>query len=328
MSLSYSEVYHRGKNIRVPSVCVEGRTVVAVGKWIRLAFVPDEDWTEGQAVTEPEQFVGRLREAGLRADIFSFGQKVPETKPKYPYVFEWDNVAAIPLTTFDDWWEKLPQETRKNVRRAGKRGVEVKTVPLDDQLLKGIVEVYNADPIRQGVPNAHYGKSFETLKREVSTFPEVSEFIGAYEGEELIGYIKVLYLGQVAALMNIVSKNSHQDKRPTNALLAKAVERACEKGKVFLLYGKFCYGNKTGSPLAEFKRRNGFEQVNFPKYFIPVTARGRVSLALRLHRGPLGLLPAGAINALVKLRARLYGLRAVRRLLAGRRAGPEPAAQE
>ena len=45
------------------------------------------------------------------------------------------NSAAIPITNFNDWWEKrLPQETRKNVRRASRRGVTTRVVSMDGVL--------------------------------------------------------------------------------------------------------------------------------------------------------------------------------------------------
>ncbi len=90
-----------------------------------------------------------------------------------------------------------------------------------------------------------------------------------------------------------------------NALIAKAVEVCQEKGIAHLVYGKFTYGNKEKSQLAEFKQRNGFIQMDFPRYFIPLTIKGKIFLRLRLHRGILGLLPSSLINILWRIRAAL-----------------------
>ena len=62
---------------------------------------------------------------------------------------------------------------------------------------------------------------------------------------------------------------SHQDSRPTNALLAKAVELCEAKGVSCLIYGQFNYGNKRDNPLREFKIRCGFTEfscrgISFP----------------------------------------------------------------
>jgi len=113
-------------------------------------------------------------------------------------------------------------------------------------------------------------------------------------------------MGQVAAILHIVSMDQHYDKRPANALITKSVEICEAKGMTHLLYGKFTYGNKTNSPLTEFKHRMGFEQVNFPRYYIPLTLKGRVAVSLGLHRGLIGMLPAGLLAFLLKTRAGFY----------------------
>ena len=94
----------------------------------------------------------------------------------------------------------------------------------DDKLVCGIREIYNEVPIRDGRPFPHYGKKFDTVKREVTTMPDRSEFLGAYCGEELIGFIKLIHMGKLSSILHIVSKRAHYDKRPTNSLLAAAVE--------------------------------------------------------------------------------------------------------
>ena len=109
--------------------------------------------------------------------------------------------------------------------------------------------------------------------------------------------------------MQILSMEAHYDKRPMNALLAKAVEVCSERGMSWLVYGKYVYGNKQQSTIGEFKRRNGFRQVNYRRYFVPLTWRGRVAMRLRLHRGLLGLLPERAIQVLLAGRARALAWR-------------------
>ena len=68
----------------------------------------------------------------MKADIFSFTQKLPATRPKYSYPMESESIAAISLISFKEWWEGLPQETRKNVRRSPKRGVVIRVEEFDD----------------------------------------------------------------------------------------------------------------------------------------------------------------------------------------------------
>ena len=163
-------------------------------------------------------------------------------------------------------------------------------------------------PVRQGKRNREFGKSFDDLKRDHSSFLDRSDFICAYFGDELIGLLKVVYCGQVAAILNLELKASHEDKRPANALIAKAVELCIGKAKTYLTYGKFNYGNKRRDPLTEFKIRNGFGEISVPRYYVPLTKWGWLCIQLGLHRGLLGLLPSSAIRVLVALRARWYGV--------------------
>jgi hypothetical protein len=305
-----AEIRIAGKTLYVPSAEVCGRTVVVTGNWLRRAAIKDEDLVEGDIVENPRVFLDELRRSPLQADIFSFSQKIPDTTPKYPYSLEWDNWAAIPLTSYTDWWEKrLPQESRRNVRRAAKRGVVVRAAQFDDEFVRGIQGIYNETPIRQGRRFWHFGKDFETLKMENATYLDRSDFLGAYFNEELIGFIKIIYVDRMAILIHIISKNEHHDKRPANALLAKAVEVCATKSISFVLYAKYVYDGNENSPLTEFKRRNGFEQIRYPRYFVPLSAKGRLAIRCGLHRGAKGVIPGPLFNLLRRLRSEFYRLR-------------------
>jgi hypothetical protein len=85
-------------------------------------------------------------------------------------------------------------------------------------------------------------------------------------------------------------------------MVAKAVELCSQKGLMFFVHDKFTYGNKTDSTLREFKRRNGYRQLDFPRYYIPLTLKGRIYVGLRLYRGVIGLLPAPVLSALLTVR--------------------------
>ena len=305
-----AEIRIAGKTVYAPSAEICGRTVVVTGNWLRQASIKDEDVVEGEIVANPSVFLEELKRSALHADIFSFSQKIPDTTPKYSYPFEWDNWAVIPLTSFNDWWEKrLPQESRRNVRRAAKRGVVVKGAQFDDEFVRGIQSIYNETPIRQGRRFWHFEKDFDTVKMENATYLDRSEFLGAYFESQLIGFIKIIYVGEIATLIQIISKIEHQDKRPTNALIAKAVEVCSQKGMKFLVYTKFVYDGNQDSPLTEFKRRNGFEQMRYPRYFVPLTAKGALAVRLGIHRGLRRLIPLPVLVSLKSLRSRIYEIR-------------------
>ena len=220
---------------------------------------------------------------------------------------EWDNAAVIPITGFRDWWDnRLSQESRRNVRLAAKRGIVVRQVEFNDELVKGIKGIYDETPVRQGRQFWHYRKDLDTVRRENATYLNRSDFVGAYYKDELVGFIKLVYVDRVGSIMQILSRNQHYDKRPANALIAKAVELCEQKGMAYLTYCKFIYSGNEKSPLTEFKRRNGFEQMMFPRYYVPLTTKGKIALSLHLHHGLRCLLPRGVATVLRLFRARFY----------------------
>jgi hypothetical protein len=308
-NVELSEIRIAGKTLHVPSVEICGRTVVTRGKRIRTAQIKDEQVVEGVSVEDPESFIGRIKQSGLNADIFTFTQRSSEGAPKYDYHFEWDNWAAIATTSFKDWWEnRLPQESRKNVRRAAKRRVTVSVVPFDDELVEGVHRIYNETPVRQGKRFWHFGKDLQTVRRELATYLDRTTFIGAYCNQELIGFLKMVRVNRVATVFHILSMNTHYDKRPMNAMIAKAVEFCEQEGMTHFIYGQFVYGNKHQSSLLEFKRRNGFEQINYPRYYVPLTVKGQIFVRLRLYKGPSGLLPEPVLQRVLSCRAWLSKL--------------------
>lgn len=305
------EVYARGKWIRVPALEFNGLTIFIRGKGLRMAAIRSEEWLERE-LEAPELCIEELkkrRPKPWRADIFTFTQKLPAVVPKYRYPMEWESIAAIHLTSFKEWWEKLPQATRKNVRRAEKRGVVVKVRQFDDHLIRDLAELNSDSPIRQGVRNVQYGKSLQEIRKDFSSFLDRSELICAYVGDELVGFLKLVYRGEVASILNLLPKASHEDKRPANALVAKAIERCAARGVSYVTYGLFNYGKKRDSSLREFKIRNGFGEVLVPRFYVPLTAWGVLCKKLGIHRGLIGILPHGVIAAAVRARTKLYNLK-------------------
>jgi hypothetical protein len=323
MSLKIAETTVKGKWTRVPALDYKGNTLIAKGSWLRLAQILDEEWLDTK-LEDPElcaKLLKSQKRTGLRADILTFAQNLPVTTPKYNYHTEWDSIAALPTTSFRQWWARLPRETRKNVRRSEKRGVEVFIKALDDQLIHGIMGINNESPVRQGTAYRHYGKTFEQVKKDYSSFFAHCDYICAYAGKELIGFIRLVYRGGIASILEILTKPSHRDRRPANALIAKAVELCEVKGLLYLTYGKFNYGNKKHNSLREFKERNGFSEVLVPRFYIPLTPWGKFCIKAKLHRGLIGIFPHQAIMAGARIRSVWYQLWHTRGLLAQRKSG-------
>jgi hypothetical protein len=305
MSTTYGELSIRGRLVRVPMAEIGGRSIAVSGCYPRMAAIKDEEWLEGGHIADVASFLTAWRACGLKADVFSFSgglaeqTKIPGTRR------EIDNLAVIDTQDFKGWWEGLPQEARKNTRRAAKRGVKVDVVAFDDDLVRCIKAIYDEAPIRQGRRFWHYGKDIETVRRENGTYLDRSVFLGAFAEGQLIGFIKWVRVGDVARIMQILCLNAHQDKRPIIALIAKAAEVCHDQGCRYLIYGKYVYGKKGDSSITEFKRRLGFRQLDYSRYHIALTPQGSVALGLGLHRGAQSLLPAWLLQRLLGWRAKL-----------------------
>lgn len=298
----YIEIKVRGKATKVPAAQICGRTVITSGRWIKIAKLRDEELVEGDRVPDPESFVSGLKNTTLNADIVTFAESLPNTTPRHGYRCEWDNLAVIPVSSYKEWWGRLSDPVQRAVKKAKRVGVVVKEVEFTDAFIKEIQGVYDESPVRQGRIFWHYQKDFETVKAENATYFERNIFIGAYCDNELIGFIRMISVGKAAEIIQILSKQGHQDKRPTNALIAKAVEVCEQRGFSYLVYCNYVYKDPNSS-LTEFKRRNRFEQILLPRYYIPLTFKGRVALQLKLHHGVKGLVPTPVVGILLRARA-------------------------
>lgn len=287
----------------------DNRALVINGRVCRVAHLDAEDY---KFPADPEAVVAALRESKAPVDLFTFMQKLPETAPRYPYPVEMDNMAVLPVTTFDNWWSKqIGFKARNKAKQAGKKGVSIRETPFNDDLARGIWEIYNECPVRQERRFPHYGKSLQAVHAMSATYLDSSVFIGAYEGEKLIGFIKLTMddSGTQAGIMHIVSMLQHRDKAPTNALVAQAVRSCADRGVSYLVYSKFAYGKKLTSSLSEFKERNAFARVDIPRYYVPLTRWGSMALAMGLHHRLADRIPESMAEKLRKLRGNWYQLR-------------------
>ena len=262
---------------------VGGKEIRVSGRMVRMARLDGEKF---RFLEDPESVLDGLRKSPARVDLFTFTQRLPNTKPLFPYPMEWDNFAAISISTFEEWWTKqLGFKARNKAKQAEKKGVVLREVPFSDELVRGISEIYNECPIRQGRRFPHFGKDIETIHREEATYLDSSIFIGAFLGDRLVGFIKILIdeTGTQAGLLNIVSLISERDKAPTNALVASAVKACAARGIAYLTYSNFSYGKKQSDSLSDFKERNAFQRIEIPRYYVPLTMLGQAALRLGLH---------------------------------------------
>jgi hypothetical protein len=222
---------------------------------------------------------------------------------------EWDNLAVLPISTFDHWWnQQIRSYPRNRARQAEKKGVALREVSFGPVLLVGIRGIYNECPIRQGKRFPHYGMSPERVREYAGTYLDRSIYIGAFLGDTMIGFGKMVMdeTRTQAYLVHILSMVEHREKAPTNALIAQAVRVCAERGISHLVYERFSYGRKEGDSLSHFKEVNGFQRVDLPRYYVPLTGLGRAAFRLRLHHKWIDYLPESVSNKIRDLRKAWY----------------------
>jgi hypothetical protein len=299
-----------GKMRDVPALQVEGVVVTINGGFVRVGKIFDAYWLEAARLPDPRRVVQQLKTADTRPDLFTFTQRAPETTPRFDFHLDWDNIAAIPVSSHGHWFQKqISAASRRNVRTSEKKGVTVRSSPFDERYIRGIMAISDESPVRAGRQYWHYGKDFATVEAEQGTYRERSTYLGAYLGDEQIGYLKMVWDTHSAAIMQIVSKMEHRDKRTNNALLSEAVRLCAEREVPHLLYERFVYGDKVDSSLTRFKRENGFVRMDVPCYFVPLTAKGRMALSLGLHKSLKDRLPQWVTGPLLQLRDKWYARR-------------------
>jgi hypothetical protein len=279
------------------------------GKPIRIASIHGDKY---RSVNDPNAAIEELRRQSISADLFTFMETLPETRKKHDFPAEWDNYAALDVSSFENWWKnQIGFKARNKAKQAEKKGVVVREVSFDEILVNGIHKIYNECPVRQGRRFPHYGRTLDLVRRESATFLDSSVFIGAYLQEELIGFVKLTtnQSATQAGLMHIVSLVRERDKAPTNALLMHAVRSCADRKIPHLVYSNFSYGKKEHDGLSDFKERNGFKKVEVPRYYIPLTPVGELALKLGLHRRATDRLPETVASRLRQIRARWYALR-------------------
>jgi hypothetical protein len=302
MTSDILRVYRDGRPRNLASVTVGGTTVVIDGSPLRIATTRHQLF---DVVDAPDQICAVLRHERL-ADIFTFTQLLPDTTPKYDYPMEWVAISALPISSWEHWFtHQIRTADRKEIKKAAKRGLEIRHIPFTDELVSGITEIFNETPIRQGRPFWHYGKTFDEVKVEAGQDLDRSHFIGAYFNGELIGFHKLIAGRCFVVPVLCVSSVKHRDKLTDSALISAAV-RFCADGAVpYLLYGDWRMGSHR-----HFLERHGFTKILMPRYYIALTARGSICLKLRIHKGwkgfVKGLLPEAIVLDVVTRRSRWY----------------------
>lgn len=256
---------------------------------------------------DPESTINEIRQRRLPVDLFTFVQRPADASPKFPYYMQWDNLAILEVSTYENWFKKqIHPNTRTKIRKAEKAGLVVRLEAFSDELAAGLVELFNETPIRRGKRFPYYGWNLDMVKRVWATRLDQSLWILAYYQEQLVGFVKLIVSDGLAIATGTIARQSHQDKAPMNALLAQCVETCASNQIPLLEYGKFTYGDKGEDSLTAFKRYNGFRKHEIPRYYVPLSMRGRIGLRLGLHRNLNEVIPGTTLRALLKMRSKWY----------------------
>lgn len=302
----------KGEMRELPALRLGDVVIVTKGKFLQMAEIFDEYWLPVAILPDPNYVLEQLQSLDHKPDLFTFSQRVPDTQPRFQFHIEWDNIAVIPLSSYDTWFrEQISAASRRNIRASEKKGVVVKEAQFDEAYVRGIMSIYNESPVRGGRKFWHFGKDFARVQAENGTYRERSTFLGAYADGEMIGYMKIVWDVKSAAIMQVLSKLKFRERRPNNALLSEAVKLCTQRNVPYLLYESYVYGNKTDSSLTRFKRENGFVRMDLPRYYVPLTHKGSVCLKLGLHRDMKDLIPQMLRSRLVGLRDHWYARRAI-----------------
>lgn len=254
---------------------VENHQIAVSGGVVRVARLEDETYA---SVHRVDDLLERLRGT---ADLFTFRQRLPDWHITYPqWHHEPDPIAAIEVTTAENWQRSLSHTARHTLKKARKSGLAIRPTDFDAAFIGGMHAIFNESPVRQGKPFLHYGKPVEQLRQEFARFLFREEIFGAYLGNELVGFIFLAENGTSLQLGQIISTHRHRELGTNNLLIAAGVERCVTRRVPFLVYADWSDGT-----LGDFKRRNGFVRIDLPRYYIPLTHWGRIALTLRLHKG-------------------------------------------
>jgi hypothetical protein len=247
-------------------------------------------------IGDAPQAIAALRSSSARPDLLTFVSRLHD--PRLDHTTEWEQWAVLPVTTHEHWWNhQIKSRVRSQIRKAQKDGLVVKEMPFNDDFVRGMTEIFNESPVRQGRSFWHYGKDFETVKAQFSRYNSRERMIGAYVGDKMVGFMMLANAGRFALPCQILSSLHSRDLQPTTSMMAKAVELCEAQGLSHLVY--FYWSDDS---LSEFKRRCGFEPVAVPRYYVPLTLKGRLALRVGAHRGWKAMLPQG-------LKQRLKGWR-------------------
>ena len=223
------------------------------------------------------------RAKALGADVFVFcdrpwlGESV-----QFPLTDRIE-VALLTFKTFDEWFAGLKKDTRNEIRKGEKRGVETKVIKeLSASEAQEIVDLFRESPFREG--RYFEGYHHWTLERVMESFKTNEEFISLasmYEGKT-VGVARTKFRGPVAVINNLLSSLPARRKviGISNSLLATQIKMLSDRGVNHLVYGKM--GVLGG--LDHFRTSNGFQSVMVDYNYVLLTQKAKAFAKLKIYQ--------------------------------------------
>lgn len=240
-----------------------------------------------QSILPTEELVEELQRRHV--DIFTFLERkwcCPLTEPSRTWAREEDNIAILNLKTYDEWWKNIGKKTRNVIRKADKSGIKTRVVEPSDKLAEEIWQIFNETPIRQDRGFPHYGVSLKDVKKGLQSAKNCT-YIGAYLGDELIGFVQLVQGENIVVISQILSMQRHRDKAVNNSLVAKTIATIVNLHEEWVMYGRM--GNHPS--LDNFKLSNGFNKFTLTRYYVSLTSKGKIAVRMGLHRELKDVLP-------------------------------------
>src|SRR5215470_5431125 len=92
-----------GRPAQIECFALHGQTLTGSGSLLKVVSLEDE-WYDD--VSDPVAIVDALRRRDApQADLFTFWQRVPDLEQKYPFYSEQEDLAVLPIDSFDHWWK-------------------------------------------------------------------------------------------------------------------------------------------------------------------------------------------------------------------------------
>lgn len=255
------------------TLAIERRLFFSIAEFHHYEFVSDIE-VNGDLLADLKR---------RKIDIFCF---VPRSFlnsvscKKYALPSTDEDVAIIPLVSYDHWFNTIHKHARNAVRKALKNGVYVEPIQPNEESIRSMWRIFNESQVRGGRKYSGYGIDLQAVRRKFGN-PEHTEILGAYFSDELLGFIRLLFGDRVTVIQSFISSLSHRNLAPNNILLSEAVKRCCERRIQFLVYGNglgYLHG------LDRFRIDNGFKKYTVVRYYLPLSTHGQLAAALNLHR--------------------------------------------